>query len=366
MCRQSVAKRCVILFALLAACVLPAVSQQGPSFEELAAQAAAARDQQNLPLAIDLYRRAEDVKPDWTEGWWYLTLLQYSTNRYSGAVDSANHLLQIVPTAVPAMVLRGLSEFELADYTASLSDLETAIAHGAANDPHNEQIVRYHLALLLTRSGRYQEALDQYAVFATRHLSDPEMLVGLGLAGLHQPSLPSEVAPADRATLQQAGAAGYAFLEGDSVAADAQFQHLFAEFPTTPNLHQFYALLLYPHSSRLAAQQFNAELDIAPQNTAVRALLAYTLTIEGRYSEALLEAQRAVAADPDMEMAQVALGRSLGETGQVEQGIALLRTVLEHHPDDLEAHIGMAALLGRAGRREEAYRERMACLALQK
>jgi len=65
------------------------------------------------------------------------------------------------------MALRGLCEFETGAYDDALRDLDTAVAHGAAKDPHNEQILRYHLAQLLTRAGRFQDAQTQYGFFAT-------------------------------------------------------------------------------------------------------------------------------------------------------------------------------------------------------
>jgi tetratricopeptide (TPR) repeat protein len=360
------ARACLV--ALLMACPIHMVAQQGTaaSFDDLARQAAAARDQQNIPLAVELYSRAEGIKPDWAEGWWYLTLLQYSANQFPGAIEAANHLLQLVPHAVPAMALRGLSEFEIADYKNSLEDLETAVAHGAANDPHNEQIIRYHLALDLTRAGRFQDALAQYKIFADKHLTDSDMLVGLGLAGMRITSFPSEVTTKDREVYQAAGTAGYAFLAGDSEQADSLFQQLFARYPTTPNLHQFYGLLVFSHDASLAADQFQSEVAVAPGNDSGRALLAYSLVIAGRYREALPEAERAYAAAPDMEMAQIALGRSLGETGDIERGTEILKKVLEGDPDDLDAHLGLAALFARAGKREDAYRERMVCLKLAK
>jgi tetratricopeptide (TPR) repeat protein len=349
-------------------CVVSAgVAQQtSPTFDELAAQAAAARDQQNLPLAIDLYTRAEQLKPDWQEGWWYLTLLEYSSNQFPGAIDAANHLLQLVPHAVPAMALRGLSEFEIADYKASLRDLEMAVDHGAANDPHNEQIIRYHLALDLARASRFQDALEQYKVLAGKNITAPEIMAGIGLAGMRSTSFPSEVNAGDLAIYQSAGVAGFAFLFGDSLQADSLFQKVFAKYPATPNLHLFYGVLLFSHDASLAADQFQQEVAIAPGNDSARALLAFSLMIAGRYPEARPEAERAYAAAPEMEMAQIALGRSLGETGDIDRGVALLQKVLDRDPDNLEAHMGLEALYGRAGRREDAYRERMLCLKLAK
>jgi tetratricopeptide (TPR) repeat protein len=346
---------------------LCARAQQAPSFDQLAAQAAAARDQQNLPTAIDLYTQAVKARPEWTEGWWFLTVLQYSVNQYSGAIDAANHVLQLEPHAVPAMALRGLSEFEIADYKNSLGDLETAVEHGAANDPHNEQIVRYHLALDLARAARFQDALDQYKEFAQKGVSDPEMLVAIGLAGMRVTSFPSEIGSGrDRGLYQAAGSAGYAFLAGDTVHADALFQRAFADYPSTPNLHLFYGELLFQHDPDLAAEQFQHEVVVAPASETAAALLAYALVIAGDYKSALPQAQRAYSAAPDMEMAQIALGRSLGETGDLDHGIQILEKVLQDDPGNLEAHMGLAALYARAGRREDAYRERMVCLKISK
>ncbi|UWZ85592.1 tetratricopeptide repeat protein [Occallatibacter riparius] len=348
---------------VLAALLTPHMQAQ-QQFEDLAAQAAAARDQQNIPAAIDLYKRAVEARPDWQEGWWYLTLLQYTTNQYPGAIDAASHLLQLEPHAVPAIALRGLSEFEVADYKGSLRDLDMAVQHGAANDPHNEQIVRYHLALDLTRAGRFQDALEQYRALAAKQIDAPEILVGIGLAGMRVTSFPSEVRAEDQELYTAAGRAGYAFLTGESNQADELFRQMFAKYPTTQNLHQFYGMLLYSHDPQLAAEQFSSEVAVAPANLDARALLAFTLVLSGKYAEALPEAQKVYAAEPGLQMAQLALGRSLGETGDIEQGTALLKKVLEQDPNNLEAHLGLASLFARAGKRGDAYRERMVCLKL--
>jgi tetratricopeptide (TPR) repeat protein len=352
------------LLALAVSLTISARAQQAPQFEDLAAQAAAARDQQNVPAAIDLYSRAVRVKPDWPEGWWYLTLLQYSSNEYAGAIDAANHLLALEPHAVPAMALRGLSEFEIADYQDSLRDLQMAIEHGGANDSRNEQIIRYHLALALSRAGQFQHALDQYKLLAQEKVSDPEILAGVGLAGMRVTSFPSELRPEDRALYESAGSAGYAFLAGENNEAEALFGQLFAKYPATPNLHLFYGLLLFSHDPGLATVQLRSETTVAPDNVFARALLAFSLVLTGRYQEALPEAQRAYAADPTSVWSQLALGRSLGETGDGERGIELLKKVIEQDPNNMEAHVGLAALFARAGKREDAYRERMVCLKL--
>ena len=345
---------------------MPAPAQSSPQFDDLATRAAAARDQQNLSLAIQLYSQAEQLKPDWQEGWWYLGILQYGSNQYPGAIDAFTHLLQLVPTAVPAMALRGLCEFETAAYDDALRDLEQAVAHGALNEPRNEQIIRYHLALLLAHAGRFQEALDQYRYFAEHHSDAPDLKIGIALAGMRVASFPSDASAQDRELYQAAGNAGYVFLSGDNEQADDLFTQLFARFPSTSNLHYFYGFLLFPHDPSLAIDQFRSELAVNPANETANALLALTLVIAGRFSDALAPAQRAYTNAPYSEVAQLALGRSLAENGDMKRGEELLNQVLQQDPNNLEAHLGLVSIYSQSGKREDAVRERKVCRDLAK
>ena len=357
----------VLIALLLLSRPQPSPAQESaPSFDDLAARAAAARDQENIPLAIELYGKAEQLKPDWAEGWFYLGQLQYQSNQFPQAIDAFSHLLQLQPTAVPAMALRGLCEFETAAYDDALRDLDMAVAHGAANEPRNAQIIRFHLALLLAHAGRFQDALDQYKFFATKHVDAPDLLLGIGLAGLRVTIFPKDIPAADRDLYQATGKAGYAILAGESEHGDDLFRQLFVRYPTVPNLHLFYGFLLFPHDPTLSVDEFQREAVLAPTNETAHAMLAFTLMIAGRYSEALPEAEHAYSVSPDMELAQLALGRTLAETGDVKRATDLLNQVLKVDPNNLEAHLGLVCIYSRSGRREDAYRERQLCLTLPK
>jgi tetratricopeptide (TPR) repeat protein len=344
----------------------PATAQESSAqFSDLAARAAAARDGGNLPLAIQLYKEAEEANPTWQEGWWYLGVLQYSSNQYASAIDAFNHLLQLVPTAVPAMALRGLCEFETGAYDDSLRDLEQAVAHGAANEPHNEQIIRYHLALLLTRAGRFPDALLQYKALAALRAEAPDLMAGIGLAGMRTAALPQDINAGDRGFYNEAGNAGYVFLSGDDQKADSLFASLFAKYPQKAGLHFFYGYLLYPHDPEMAGEQFRQELLIKP-DTETYALMALTLIFEGHFGEALKPAQAAYDAQPELEIAQVAFGRALAEAGDRDKGTELLKKVAERDPSDLEAHLGLVSIYSQNGNREEEARERKICRDLAK
>jgi len=359
-------------FALVLALTLfsslpPSLAQEpARSFDDLASRAAAARDQENIPLAIELYRKAEQLKPDWAEGWFYLGLLQYQGNQFPQAIDAFNHLLQLQPTAAPAMALRGLCEFETAAYDDALRDLDMAVAHGAANEPHNAQIIRFHLAQLLARASRFQDALEQYKFFATRHVDAPDLLIGVALAGMRITTFPKDVPASDRELYQAAGEAGYAVLAEESERGDDLFRKLFSRYPTQPNLHLFYGFLLFSHDAALAVDEFRREIALVPANETAHEMLAFSLMIAGQYREALPEAEHVYSVAPDMELAQLALGRTLAETGDIKRATELLNRVLQADPNNLEAHLGLVSIYSRSGRREDAYRERQLCLSLPK
>lgn len=353
-----------LLLTLSFARAQSSASPQTPQFGDLTARAASAREKQDIPLAIHLYTEAEHLNPGWQEGWWYLGILQYASNQFPGAIDAFSHLLQLAPTAVPALALRGLCEFETGAYDDSLRDIEQAMAHGAASDPRNEQIIRLHLAQLLTHAGRFQEALEQYRFFAAKHLDAPDLMIGISLAGMRIPSFPKDVSPDNRNLYQQAGEAAFMFLAGDGDRADNMFLQLFARYPATPNLHLFYGLLLFPQHPELAVEQFRRELLINPGSDQSNALFAYTLVLQGEFDAALEPALRAYTAAPDMELAQIAYGRALAETGNPARGAELLQHVIERDPNNVEAHLGLASVYSRDGDREKLADEREICREL--
>jgi tetratricopeptide (TPR) repeat protein len=350
----------VLLCVPTGLCVTAGAQDGQPRFGDLAARAAQARDAGNLAQAVDLYRQATAAKPDWQEGWWYLGSLEYAANQYQPAIDAFTHLLQLAPQAVPPMALRGLCAFEIGAYNDALRDLEQAVAHGAADDPRNAQILRFHLAQLLTRAGRFQDALSQYAFFQKAMVEDADIDAGIGMAGLRAASLLNETQAQDRVLYEAAGHAGYPLLGQDSVEAERRFRELFAKYPSTRNLHYFYGFLLFPSAPEMAAVEFQRELVVAPDNTPARAMLAYSLMIMGRYAESRTEAERVLSEEPGMEMAQLALGRALVESGEYARGEEILKQVLAGDPQNKEARLGLISIYSHTGRKEDARRERLA------
>jgi tetratricopeptide (TPR) repeat protein len=351
-------------FALLA--FSSGAAAQGPSDRQndVIAEAAAARTQNDIPRAIELYSQAVTQNPNWPDGWWFLGSLQYGTGNYAAARDALSHYLEMIPSAGPAFALRGLCEFETAEYSQALADIQHGISLGAANQPRNEQILRYHEALLLTRLGNFASALKAYAFFAKNGVTNPELLTAIGLAGLRMPLLPKDVSTEKHELVSTAGDAAYRFMAGDESSAKHAFEDLFQLFPTAANAHFLYGYLLFAKDPYAALTEFQQELKIAPANADADVMAAWALLLQNTPADALPYAEKAAAEKPTLPSAQLVLGKSLLETGDVEHSLEHLEQALQLEPNNLETHLALAKAYSKSGRKEDARRERLLCLRM--
>lgn len=343
----------------------PAMTQPSTadSFAQRVAEADAARQSGDTARAVNLYTQALQLNPSWPDGWWYLGQLYYGSNQYSQAVNSFTRYLGFVPNAAPATALRGLCEFELGDDAASLRDVQHALSLGAADDSRNTQILEYHQGLLLTKLGRFEEALDSYRYFARRHLSSQDLMTAIGLAALRLPLLPREADPSQSAISAEAGNPVFLLLSGDAAAASA-FDTFFQHHPGTPNLHYTWGYLLYATDPDAAITQFQQELAADPSNALDQSMLAWALLMENSPAEALPQARKAAEEAPALPMAQLSLGRALLETGDAKAAIPVLEKALSLDPQNLEVHLALARAYSETGREQDARRERLTSLAM--
>jgi tetratricopeptide (TPR) repeat protein len=339
-------------------------SQQAPGFDQLSTDANAARQSGDLTRASELYAQALRINPSWPDGWWYLGQLRYSADDYQKATDAFTHYLNLVPDAAPATALRGLCEFELGQYEPSLHDVQHALSLGAADDSRNTQILRYHEGLLLTKLGRFEEALTAYGFFTRQHISNDELLSAVGLATLRIPQFPKDDDPAQRDMIALAGNATFLLLSGDKPAADQAFQTFFQRYPTAANVHYTLGYLVYPTDQDAAIAEFQRELTVDPGNAVDHTMLAWALLMNNSPAEALPEAKKAAEEAPTLPLAQLSLGRALLETGDTKSAISLLENALALDPQSLEIHIALARAYSASGREDDARRERLACLQL--
>jgi tetratricopeptide (TPR) repeat protein len=353
-----------LLFCLLPS-FIPAQANP-PGFDEVVSQAAKARDQDNVAQAIELYRRAVELKPDWPDGWWYLGSLQYEAEAYAAGTEALSRYLELVPNAAPAWALRGLSEFETGDYTQSLTDIQRGLSLGAGKEPREEKVLRYHEALLLTRRGNFEGALQEYAKLAHGKVPNPEVLVAIGLAGLRTPLLPGDLKADKRDLYLAAGNAAFLFLSADQTAAQQAFQDLFQRFPTAANAHYLYGILLSRADPGQSLKEFKREVEINPANAAAEVMVAWESLMHNDPVTALAYAEKANAQEPTLPGIPLVLGRALVETGDVKRGTEVLEKQLQLEPDNIEIRFALVKAYSKSGRKEDARQQRLLCLQMEK
>jgi tetratricopeptide (TPR) repeat protein len=356
-----------LAFLALASLASVAAAQSTPAtFDDVVAKATASREHNDIPGAVASYSQAVQLKPDWPEGWWYLGMLQYNTGAYSAARDALTQFLKLTPDSGPAFAVRGLCEFETGEYPQSAQDIQQGLALGAGNQPRYENLLRYHQLLLFTISGDFESALREYAVFARNGTPSPEILIGIGLAGLRMALRPQDLGPKLRDPVMAAGSAAFQFMAGNEAKAQQEFQVLFQRFPSTPNAHYLYGYLLFAKDPDLAIGEFKRELEVAPSSAVTHVMLAWYFILRNDASEALPFAQKAATEAPTSPSAQLVLGRALVETGDVNQGMTHLETALKLDPGNLEIHLALVKGYSESGRKEDATRERLLCIEMAK
>jgi tetratricopeptide (TPR) repeat protein len=290
-----------------------ASDQAGESFESTVQSANAAREAGNANEAIRDYSRAVALRPDWAEGWWDLGLTQYQANQYADAVASLDRLVGLAPNMPLGWSMLGLSQFELKDYADALASLEKAQKIGGIDDPEIARVSEYHLALLLIRDGEFERAIDLLHSQFGASVS-PQIKAALGLALLRVPLLPTEIDPSQDAVIQ---AVGDAAASRDLKALNA----LTNQYPGTPWLHYAYGLALEEAGqTKEAIEQQELESMISPAS-ALPWIKISSLALRLKQTEQALDAaKRAIAIDGKSAAAHSALAKALTAIGRTEQG----------------------------------------------
>ncbi|MGA2595786.1 MAG: tetratricopeptide repeat protein [Bryobacteraceae bacterium] len=339
------------------------------NFEDLAKSATAARESDKIPEAIELYRQALQMQPSWPEGWWFLGTLSYDSDRYENGVRAFTEFIKLqgpeADKAAPAWSFLGLCEFETGAYAQSLEHMRKALEIRTGLEPSIEQVLRFHEALVLTKLGLFDQAMPRFTPFVKRGLHDPTLIAGIGLTALRRPLLPQEVPAEDRDLIVAAGQATYVWMAGDTSKVGPAFQTLVDGYPKAPGVHYLYATyLLSFRPAEEAAQELKRELELNPRNPDALGMVALLMFRAGASSTAEPLARRAAEGGPMCPMAQYAYGLILDNKGDLTQAIDHLESAERLDPANVEYHMALAGAYSKAGRHDDARRERRTSIAM--
>lgn len=337
----------------------PAGGEPDTHFEQLARAAAEDRLWGQTEAALLAYQEALKLRPQWQEGWWWLGALSYMSAHHADAVQALQNVVKLEPQRGEAWAMLGLSEFETKDYANALIHLEHGRQLGLKGDAAAVRTTLYHLALLLVRSGQFDDAMDLLIPHAGAGPYEHEIRVAMGLALLRIPALADQIPPERLPLVQSAGEAAALLARSRYAEALPILQQLLAQFPDTPYLHYAYGVSLASLSRFDEAEgQLRKETRISPQSALPYLRLA-SVALQTHHPDKGLEyARRAVELSPDSGKAHYALGRSWLELGKTDLAIAELEAAREMAPSSPEVRFNLARAYAKAGRTDAAEQER--------
>jgi tetratricopeptide (TPR) repeat protein len=306
------------------------------------------------------------LRPRWDEGWWYLATLLYETDRYADARLAFRRFLALKSETGTAWVLRGLCEFRLADYAGALEHIQQGLELGVGGQPEILRVARYHQAVLLIRAGQFELALQPLTLLARGGPESADLVEAIGLMMLRMPVFAADVPPARRDVVRRAGQAGYLHLARRGEEAEKAFADLVAKFPREPWLHYAYGVALLTSKPDDGLALLRRETELQPNAVYPHLEIAFELLRRSDHEGARAAAERAVVLAPRLFAAHNALGRALVELGEVERGIAELEEASRLAPDSPEMHFSLARAYAKAGRKDEAERERAVFTELER
>jgi tetratricopeptide (TPR) repeat protein len=337
-----------------------------PSFESLAKQAATAREKNDLVKSIGLYQRALKLRPNWTEGWWYLGTMLYDQDRYADGRDAFRRLAALDPKNAKAFALLGLCEYRTREYEPALGHLNRARMIGVTDiDPQMLQVLMYHTGILLTRFGEYEAAMQILLELVKQGNSGPAVVEAAGLAALRKPILPPDVAPQDRELVFLAGRAVCSAGERNVAGAQKAFDELLAAYPKAPSVHYTYGAFLMLSDPEAGLREMLKELEYTPDHLPALVAVSLEYVKRGEPEKGREFAERAVKVAPESFTSHAAMGRVLVDLGKLLEGIRELEEARRLAPESPQVRIALASAYGRAGKATEAARERAEFLKLK-
>jgi tetratricopeptide (TPR) repeat protein len=336
----------------------PVAAKSTAEFDRLLAEATAARQAQRWDDAVSLYGKIIKLKPAYVEGYWYQGAAYYSLDSFTECRESFRKVVRLAPKNGAAFVFLGLCEFGLKEYDRSLEHLLQSRILGVGEAKELGGMARYHAAVLMTRIQQYEQALETLGEFAADGEDNPRVIEAMGLATLRMPFLPIECPPDRREMVLMAGRASYMMATRNTAGSAKAFEALVARYPETPNVHYAYGVFLLQEEPDKAIEEFTRELKIQPEHPASMMQLAFEYLKRSDGASALPWARQAVATAPREFPAHKALGQALLETGDVDGAIQELLIGVKLAPDSPGLHFLLARAYQRAGRADEAAKER--------
>lgn len=360
--------RCVPFLLLVFAASSFALPDSSKSFDEIAKQAEAARSSDRMLEAINLYTEGVHLRPQWSEGWWSLGSLLYDQDRFPEAKIAFERFAAISPKPAVAYAFLGLCEYETHDYDRALAHFRAWARAGWPGTRQSIDVSVFHFALLLTRDGKFVQALYLLATEAAKMGETPALAEAMGLASLRMRNIPEDYEPEAREMVWLAGqAALYAAQTNPEFdRADEYADRLASHYPEHSEVHYFRGTL-FTMQKRVsdAEHEYRQALRISPELVPAMLALAEIDLDKNELEEADALARKSIELAPKDPEAHHVLGRVLMTKNENAASSTELEIAKKLAPDSALVHSHLAIVYSRLGRTQEAKSEAATFLRLK-
>ena len=325
--------------------------------------------ERRYPEAEQAYLKLRELSPQTAEVHAGLGLIYYQQRKFAEAVPALRQAMKLNPKLPKTDILLALCLSELGQYKEAVPGLRKAFKQ-TADDP-----LRRLAGLQLTRAYtglRQDDKAAEVALELTRvYPNDPEVLYHSGRLISNYAYLLTiklaQVAPTSAWTHQAAGEANES--QGLYEAALREYREVLKQEPRRPGIHLRIGRTLLARAAATpeeapaaafrakAVQELEQELALDPTN----ATAAYELGEIHRRAGRLGEAERLFAAAvehyPDFDQARLGLGRVLLAAGKAEPALPHLRKAVALDPENDVAYFQLARayqILGNVAGQQEA------------
>jgi len=349
----------VLALALLTAPWTRAQTPNKEQFDDAARRAQAALDS-HPEEAIQLYKQALALRPDWPEGWLYMGGAFYQTGRYAEATDALRKGIGLAPIFANGWALLGLSESQLDDPEQALADIRKGEELGLGGNIPFETAVRVRAAQVLILSSAFDEALAQLQPLTKYPDEPPPVEEAMGLCALASPEDIARITPQRRAVVDLAGKAAWSFATQHPDVAAAGYRQLLTQYPSEPGVHYAYGVFLMETDTKAALAEFQSELQNNPKHWPAMLVMASLQIRQGTPQKAIesLRAAMKIAPIKYRWLCHLNLGRANLDADNTTAAISELEDAVRQRPSSANAHFLLAEAYRQAGRKADAEKEK--------
>jgi superkiller protein 3 len=347
----------VLLLGTTAAPVVLPAGQEESRHQKAARHAAlasAAAQRRDFARAEEEWKKALELEPGSTAALNNLGMVYYLEHKYPDAEAVLGQAVKLDPSLANGRVLLGAALWRQGKLDRAVVELDRAL--NARLPQAAEKTARTALHGALFAQGKYARALEVLRPMAEKYPQDVDVLYNLG-----QTHLQIAANSFRRIALSDPESYRVHQILAESLARQGRYRDAILEYklalerkPDVAGLHYQIGLLYWtneenPEGESTAIEEFENELKTNPFDAWSEFRLAQIYRKRQETEKATAYLRKAVALDPALVPARIALARDLGFRGSLAEAEMQLHAAIKLEPDNSTAHFRLAQIYKQRG-----------------